>query len=150
MYWRQKSHHKWSQAGDRNTKYFHTSTVARQRRNHISVVENGQGVWISDQAGVMTEFQNFFSSLYSSEGTPQAQFVSSLIPHQVTSSMNNNLLKPFTSKEIKAALFDMYPSKAPGYDGMTAGFFQRYWDIVGLDVCRAVQSFFHSGGCLVV
>lgn len=64
--------------------------------------------------------------------------------------MNNNLLKPFTSKEIKAALFDMYPSKAPGYDGMTAGFFQRYWDIVGLDVCRAVQSFFHSGGCLVV
>ncbi|KAF7150520.1 hypothetical protein RHSIM_Rhsim02G0169100 [Rhododendron simsii] len=62
--------------------------------------------------------------------------------------MNNSLLKPFTSREIKAALFEMPPNKAPGYNGMNVGFFQRYWDIVRVDVYRAVISFFHSGRML--
>ncbi|KAF7153136.1 hypothetical protein RHSIM_Rhsim01G0076000 [Rhododendron simsii] len=62
--------------------------------------------------------------------------------------MNNSLLKPFTSREIKPALFEMHPNKAPGYDGMTAGFFQQYWGIAGVDVCRAVRSFFHDGRML--
>lgn len=62
--------------------------------------------------------------------------------------MNNSLIWPISSSEVKTTLFDMPPSKAPGYDCMTTGFFQKYWDIVGEDVCRAVQSFFHSGQML--
>ncbi|KAF7144600.1 hypothetical protein RHSIM_Rhsim04G0148900 [Rhododendron simsii] len=30
--------------------------------------------------------------------------------------MNNSMLKPFTTGKIKAALFEMHPNKAPGYD----------------------------------
>lgn len=42
-YWRQKSHQKWLQLGDRNTSYFHACTAERRRRNHISGIENAQG-----------------------------------------------------------------------------------------------------------
>ncbi|KAI8550738.1 hypothetical protein RHMOL_Rhmol06G0131400 [Rhododendron molle] len=148
LYWQQKSHHKWLQSGDRNTSYFHASTVERRRRNHISGIENAYGVWISDQHGIADEFQSFFQHLYVSEGVQNIQQVTNFIPHRVSTSMNNSLLKPFTSREIKAALFEMHPNRAPGYDGMTAGFFQRYWGIVGVDVCRAVRSFFHDGRML--
>ncbi|KAG5544818.1 hypothetical protein RHGRI_017313 [Rhododendron griersonianum] len=60
LYWQQKSHHKWLQSGDRNTSYFHASTVERRRRNHISGIENAYGAWISDQHGIADEFQSFF------------------------------------------------------------------------------------------
>lgn len=39
----------------------------------------------------------------------------------------------------------MHPSKAPGPDGMTPLFYQRYWDSIGPEVVLAVQSFLHTG-----
>ncbi|KAK3225196.1 hypothetical protein Dsin_005058 [Dipteronia sinensis] len=39
-------------------------------------------------------------------------------------------MKPFTCDEIKCAVFDMGPAKAPGPDGFHAVFFQKFWDIV--------------------
>ncbi|CAL1390085.1 unnamed protein product [Linum trigynum] len=45
-------------------------------------------------------------------------------------------------------VFQIGSSKAPGSDGFTALFFQQYWDVVGHDVCVAVQSFFRSGHLL--
>lgn len=38
---------------------------------------------------------------------------------------------------IKKALDSMHPNKAPGEDGMNSAFFQRFWDIVGIDVVGA-------------
>jgi hypothetical protein len=35
----------------------------------------------------------------------------------------------------------MAPSKAPGVDGFTAGFFQRHWDLLKEDVTTAVLDF---------
>ncbi|KAF7129689.1 hypothetical protein RHSIM_Rhsim10G0093500 [Rhododendron simsii] len=148
LYWKQKSHQKWLQFGDRNTSFFHASTVARRRRNHISGIENSAGVWISEQKIVLAEFQSFFAGLFTREDNQQDNGVVHLIPRRVTTSMNSSLIRAFSTGEIKAALFDMQPNKAPGYDGMTPGFFQKYWDIVGLDVCRAVRSFFHGGKML--
>ena len=43
------------------------------------------------------------------------------------------------------ALFQMHPSKAPGPDGMSSFFFQKYWNIVGANVSAAVLSVLNSG-----
>jgi hypothetical protein len=49
----------------------------------------------------------------------------------ISEDMNAQFLEDFTSAEVSEALKQMYPTKAPGPDGMSAIFCQTYWDIVG-------------------
>jgi len=46
--WYQKSRERWIVLGDRNTTYFHTSTVIRRRRNRIEMLKNNEDQWVSD------------------------------------------------------------------------------------------------------
>ena len=70
---------------------------------------------IEDIAGVAT---NYFDSLLSSE---------------------------FTADEIKIAVFQMGPTKAPRLDGMNALFYQKFWHVVGDSVIAAVMDYLHMG-----
>lgn len=45
---------------------------------------------------------------------------------------------PFGKEEVKKALFQMFPTKAPGPDGFPTYFFQHHWDICGDDVIEVV------------
>lgn len=60
------------------------------------------------------------------------------VPVKVTIEMNNTLLAPFTEKEVKEALFQMFPTKAPGPDGFPTHFFQRHWDLCGKEITSVV------------
>nr|XP_020159783.1 basic proline-rich protein-like [Aegilops tauschii subsp. strangulata] len=60
------------------------------------------------------------------------------VPARVTAEMNNGLTAPYTPNEVKNALFQMYPTKAPGPDGYPAHFFQRHWELCGTKVTNVV------------
>lgn len=45
-YWKQKSRIQWLNEGDKNTSYFHMSTVQRRRRILIKGLQDKQGQWI--------------------------------------------------------------------------------------------------------
>lgn len=60
--------------------------------------------------------------------------------HVVTDGMNEILDREPSGEEIKEALFQMHPNKAPGIDGMHALFFQKFWHIVGSDIIDFVQN----------
>ena len=60
------------------------------------------------------------------------------VPRKVTPDMNGNLCAPYTNEEVKAALFQMFPTKAPGPDGFPAHFYQWHWDVCGEEVTRIV------------
>ncbi len=63
----------------------------------------------------------------------------------MTDAMNRELLSECKAEEVHQALKQMYPTKAPGPDGMSAIFYQSYWEIVDPEVIQAILSILHSG-----
>ena len=49
-----------------------------------------------------------------------------------------------SEEEIKAALWSLKPFKALSPDGLHAGFFQKFWYIVGNSVIEEVQNIFED------
>jgi hypothetical protein len=80
----------------------------------------------------------FYSDLYSSEGVQGMREVLDAVPVKVTANMNLMLDAPFVVEEVKNALFEMYPTKAPGPDEFPAHFFQWNWELCGAEVTKAV------------
>src|SRR4051812_36523539 len=70
--------------------------------------------------------------------------VLSCIPTKVTAEMNSDLDAPYTSKEVKESLFQMFPIKAPCPDGFPAHFFQKHWDVCGEEVSKTVFLILHG------
>ncbi|KAL8156505.1 hypothetical protein AgCh_001560 [Apium graveolens] len=67
------------------------------------------------------------------------------VTRKITEAQNEQLLSEVTTKEVKYALFQMHLDKSPGPDGMTPGFFQRHWSIVGDDIVKMVREFLFEG-----
>ena len=67
----------------------------------------------------------------------------------VTEEMKEALSGEFTIDEVKVALFQIGPTKAPKPDGVNAIFFQKFWHIVGDDVVIAILDFLNNGNMLL-
>ena len=93
-------------------------------------------------AGVAIEY---FESIFHSESCQRMEECLDAVQQKVTPAMRDILSSDFSAKEIKTALFQMGPTKAPGPHGMNALFYQQYWHIVGDDVIAAVLDFLNSG-----
>lgn len=53
------------------------------------------------------------------------------IESKVSEAQNENLLRRMCLEEVKMAIFNMYPDKSPGPDGLSPRFYQSFWDIMG-------------------
>ena len=52
--------------------------------------------------------------------------------------MNESLDWVFTKEKVVTALKQIHPTKAPGPDGMSALFYQKYWNIMGNGITNMV------------
>jgi hypothetical protein len=90
---------------------------------------------------------NYFQQIFTSSNLSEEALSTCLegMEKVISDDMNPGLLAKFSADEISQALKQMYPTKAPGPDGMLAIFYQTYWDIVGPEVSQAIISILHSG-----
>ena len=80
----------------------------------------------------------FYKNLFRPKGTTGMDTVLNSVPVKVTHAMNEGITAPYTGDEVKTALFQMYPTKAPGPDGYPTHFFQRHWELCGTEVTNVV------------
>ena len=147
IYWRQRSRVSWMRDGDKNTKYFHAFCNQRRQTNLIHGLRDDAGVWQTDKCKMTKIAVQYFQNIFTSS-KPEVGAINSCLDGMegvVTEEMNMSLLEDFTSDEVSVALKQMYPTKAPGPDGMSAIFYQTYWEVVGPEVTQAVLSVLRSG-----
>ncbi|KAL5781698.1 hypothetical protein ACOSP7_006727 [Xanthoceras sorbifolium] len=140
VFWRQRSRAFWLRAGDKNSKFFHAKASQRRRRNHINGLIDERGFWQPDVEDIQQIISDYFGKLFSSSSPSLFDFdnVLQVVGRKVSNDMNLKLGATITKKEVRCALMQMTPSKAPGPDGLPELFFQKHWSIVGDSVSRAV------------
>lgn len=84
--------------------------------------------------------QQFYDELFTSQPCDTSAVLDAITP-KVSPKMNDDLCKPYSNEEIKTALFQMGPTKAPGPDGFPALFYQTHWNFLQEEICQAVRSF---------
>jgi hypothetical protein len=146
--WKQKSHELWLRNGDRNTKFFHLSTIIRRRHNSIDAIRADDGKWIIDQKAIENHLRDKFKLLFSEEEVSFPPNLDNLLSPILTAEENSELCRIPSSKEVRRVIFDMQSLKAPGPDGLPPLFYKQYWHIVGHSVVSAIQNFFTGGKLL--
>ncbi|GKV05206.1 hypothetical protein SLEP1_g17240 [Rubroshorea leprosula] len=143
--WFMKSRSNWLIEGDRNTKFFHLSTVRHKARNRILGLKDSTGNWIFDPPALSTLIMNYFSGLFttSHELSYSDSFAGiDVSPQAIPLESFQGVL---TKDEIWAALHSIKPFKAPGPDGVHPLFFQKFWDITKDKLCTDIVQIFSIG-----
>ncbi|XP_057793037.1 uncharacterized protein LOC131009639 [Salvia miltiorrhiza] len=140
IHWKQRSRVNWLGLGDRNSKYFHSFASKRRKQNTIHFLVNKEGVLVKNDREMADVIKDYFYELFSSN-SPTPDMLS-----QVTDSVStvlgekarDDLCAPFSKAEVRKAVFQMFPHKAPGPDGFPPLFFQKFWGEIGVSVTNDV------------
>lgn len=144
LYWRQKSRTLWLKDGDRNTKFFHAVTKQRRARNRITKLKNPRGGWVESDPGIEKVASEYFENLFTSSEPNNIEESLRYVTAKVTPDMNDSLLRLPSDAEIRKAVDNINPDKAPGPDGMTSLFYQRFWEVTAKDIIVMVKDFFSN------
>lgn len=149
LLWYQKSRVDWIRDGDRNTTFFHLSTIARRWRNKINAIKNNAGVWVTDKNEVKASIVSFFSSLFTEEHIEDNDGNNDL-PRDIFPEFSlpdwEALMRPYSRTEIETVVKNMGALKAPGPDGFQALFFQKNWDMVSDNVYQLASNVLEGKG----
>ena len=128
--WHQRSWALWMQEGDRNTKYFHSITTQRCRKNTILGLRDDFGCWKDNVEDIETIVFDYYTSIFQSDMPSTFATVEEALEPKVTPEMNAALLSEFHHDEVRDALQQMHPLKSPGPDCMSPVFYQKFWNIL--------------------
>ncbi|XP_062176085.1 uncharacterized protein LOC133881146 [Alnus glutinosa] len=148
LLWKSKSRDTWLTCKDLNTRYFHMSTLIKRRRNAIDFLKLPSGAWVSDRRNIGNCFTDFFQQLFSSSLSDPPEEMLNLFDKVISDEENLVLCSIPSEKEIYEVLISIGATKAPGPDGFTALFYQRYWSIVKEVVLNCVWDFFKKNHLL--
>ena len=83
---------------------------------------------------------DYFNEIFRSRKPSEHKFEAAVgtLRAKVDQRINQDLSRLFTPLEVKNSLFDMFPTKSPGSDGVPTLCYQKFWHIIQKDVTTCV------------
>lgn len=110
----QKSRVSWIQQGDGNTIFFHNMVKLRQRKNHIELLKVGEG-WISGVEEIKEKVRRHFSCQFKDENVERPN-LDGVQFQRITKTEAELVTVPFTTEEVREAVWSCEGNKSPGPD----------------------------------
>ncbi|PKI64943.1 hypothetical protein CRG98_014657 [Punica granatum] len=110
----------------------------------IETLKGDDGEWVDDEACLRQLTVSHFSRLYGEDSARGACMTESRFP-ELLIEVGAALSVGVTIEEVRKALFNMPPFRAPGPDGYRAVFYQTNWDIICHSFLDFVRSVFEGG-----
>lgn len=133
---RLRSRISWKEKEDQGTKEFYRAHKARSSASHITALEDKGGQVQTGQGELGQICQSYYQRLYTARApTEEARAAENealnCLEDRVPADIKHRLRAPLTKEELKKAVDDMKPGKAPGPDGTSLEFYKIFWD----DIC---------------
>ncbi|CAM9000895.1 unnamed protein product [Rhodiola kirilowii] len=146
--WLQRSQISWLKFGDRNTKFLHACANQRRKKNWIKELRDNRGNRFSDKNKLTSMATDYFNEIFRPSYTDDVvDWSRQLVCLQpvISEEMNRGLLEDISEEEVRRAVFNMSPLKAPGVDGFPALFYQKNWGNIRGYVMAYVRELWMNG-----
>ena len=99
---------------------------------------------VEDNEEIAECLVQYYQNLLSSVNQQFCDSATDSIQTVIIEEMNSKLSSEFTHLEVKQAINQMAPLKAPGPDGMPPLFYQHYWNLIGDDISNTMLHYLNS------
>ncbi|XP_075633358.1 uncharacterized protein LOC142605806 [Castanea sativa] len=117
----------------------------RELNMMLDIEEAMEGVWQVDVDVIKKIFVDYYKALFTSANPMVSEELLSAIHPKVAALMNSLLTSDFRKNEVERALKQIFPTMAPGPDGMPPFFYQQFWPIVGNVVIKTALDYLNLG-----
>ena len=121
--------------GDQNTAYIHS--IANQRRSKKQIISlQGPSRVSEDTEGILKIAVDYYKHLFGFSDKLNIDLADDFwdANDMVSADQNAFLEADFTEAEVKAAVFGSYAEGAPGPDGLSFLFYQKFWELIKQDL----------------
>ena len=126
----------WYEKGEKSNKYFLNLESHKKAKSSVRKVFNKDGILITNPKEILQEIEKFYSDLYRADSlTPSENLLNSFLENPEIPRLTAENAQACEGKLTVAECFKSLQltenNKSPGDDGLTAEFYEAFWNIVG-------------------
>ena len=105
------------------------------------------GRLVNTQEEILKETTNFYQRLYTSETTDDLaqEYLLNNLTQTLTDEDRDTVEGEITLDELFTAIKSFANDKSPGCDGLTADFYQTFFNVIGKDLAEVINDGFNRG-----
>lgn len=139
----------WHEQGEKSNSYFLRLESRNKVLKTINKLEDENGETVTDQKQILQMQADFYERLYQSktEKSPEniMSYLSDIDMETLPENDKASLEEDITMEECAKVIRTFPKSKAPGNDGLTIEFYQKFWPIFGRFLIESINYTFAHG-----